>query len=165
MSVQYLLDGYNAIYQIPKLAAKKTLREAREALVRLLIAGNFTGSARNGLTVVFDGQPGVSYDRSLSSIKVIFACGQTADDLIRTMVDQAAAKKNIYAITDDKALAQSVRALGAKTISIRDFFATMLQGPKAPSKARGVCHMQEEKYISATAACKINDELKEVWLR
>lgn len=165
MSVHYLLDGYNAIYQIPRLASKKTLRDAREALVRILIAGNFTGSVRNQLTVVFDGKPDVWHETSSSQVKVIFATHQTADDLIKDIVDGAASKKSIYAVTDDKALAQSIRDRGSRTIGVKDFFATILQEARTSSRVRKNASVGEEKYISTTVACKINDELKEIWLK
>lgn len=153
------------IHQIPRLACKRTLRDAREALVRILVTGNFAGSVRNQLTVVFDGQPDVWHEASFSQVKVVFATHQTADDLMRVMVDRASLKKNIYVVTDDKALAQSVRDRGAKTIGVKDFFAAMLQEARTSSKAKKIPSAGEEKDISMTAACKINDELKKIWLK
>ncbi len=165
MSVQYFLDGYNVIHQIPALACKRSLREARESLIRLLVAGNFSGSVRNRLTIVFDGQPGVDHAGASSFIKVVFSSSQSADDLMRDMVEKSAAKKSIYAITDDKALAQSIRALGARTIRVKEFFASAMPSAKTSSRQQRSARSIEEKHISATEASQINDELAGIWLK
>lgn len=153
------------IHQIPALACKKSLREARESLIRLLVTGNFSGSVRNRLTVVFDGQPGVDHVGTSSFVKVVFSTSQSADDLMRDMIEKSASKKSIYAITDDKALAQSIRALGARTIRVKEFFASVMPNTKASSRQQRVARSTEEKYISATEASQINDELEGIWLK
>ena len=161
MSVQYLLDGYNAIHRIPQMAGWATIREARENLLRYLKEGDLCGSPKNQMTVVFDGQPGICYPQRASSIKIVFSSKETADDKIKSLVAQAKNKKSLYVITDDKALGQSVRGLGAKTISIKDFFGKMEPGAKASAVKRPE---SSEKYIPKVVEFKINDELKKIWI-
>ncbi len=161
MSVQYFLDGYNAVNQIPHLA-QKTIREAREGLVRLVETGGFSGSPRNEVTIVFDGQAGIVYFRKPSGTKVIFSAGETADDLIKRLVERSGNKKNVYVITDDKGLSQNVRDFGAKTVGVKEFFARPHEKRRAVLKAKKGL---EEKEISAVTEFTINDELKKVWLK
>ncbi len=138
-----------------------TIREARENLLRYLEEGGFRGSPKNQMIVVFDGQPGICYPQKASSIKVIFSSKETADDKIKSLVVQAKNKKSLYVITDDKALKQSVRDLGAKTVSVKDFF------DRTDKQARGSSIKNvssSEKHISKVIEFKINDELRKIWI-
>ena len=161
MSVQYFLDGYNASNQIPQLT-EKTIRGAREGLVRLVETGGFCGSPRNQVTVVFDGQAGIISPEKTSGVKVVFSSGETADDLIRRLVENAENKKSVFVVTDDKALGQSIKGLGAKVLSVKDFFG---KSQEKNSKALKAKKASEEKDLSTVAEFKINDELKKVWFR
>jgi predicted RNA-binding protein with PIN domain len=162
MSVQYLLDGYNAIHQSPQAARQPTIKEAREALVGYLERGHFCGSPKNQMTVVFDGQPGIYYPKKASAVRVVFSSEETADDLIKRIVEQEKNKKNLYVITDDRALQQSVRASGAKILRINDFFGRMSTAQNLSSAAKG---SGSEKNISKITEYKINDELKKIWMK
>jgi len=143
------------------MAGQSTIREARESLLRYLEDGNFCGSPKNQMTVVFDGQPGIWYPKKASAIKAVFSSKETADDLIKRMTEGAKNKKSLYVITDDKALGQSIRGLGAKTLSIKDFFGRMNQGPRVSPKGKVD---SGEKDISKVTEFKINDELKKIWI-
>ena len=113
------------------------------------------------MTVVFDGQPGIAYPKRASSVKVVFSTEETADDLIKRIVEEATNKKNIYVITDDKALGQSVRDFGAKTLSVKNFFGKTEEKKKQLLKAKD---FPEGKNVSTVMEFKINDELKKIWL-
>jgi len=144
------------------MAEQKTIRAARENLLQYLEEENFCGSPNNQLTVVFDGQPGIWYPKKASAIKVVFSSAETADELIKRMVAEANNKKSLYVITDDKALGQGVRGLGAKTLRIKDFFGRInsKQSSRQAAKASG-----QEKDISKVNEFKINDELKKIWMK
>jgi predicted RNA-binding protein with PIN domain len=118
------------------------------------------GSPRNEMTVVFDGQSGIAYPKKPSAIKVLFSSDETADDLIKRIVERVENKKNIYVITDDKALGHSVRDFGAKTLSVKDFFGKKQKSNSIP----GTKSLAEPKDISTAVEFKINDELKKIWL-
>ena len=130
--------------------------------MRLVETGGFCGSSRNQVTIVFDGQAGVISPEKTLGVKVVFSSGETADDLIRRLVENAENKKSVYVVTDDKALGQSVRGLGAKVLSVKDFFG---KSKERNSKALKAKRVSEEKDISTVAEFKINDELKKVWLK
>ena len=142
------------------MARQRTIRESRESLLRYLEEGNFCGSPKNQITIVFDGKPGIWYPKKVSVIKIAFSSKETADDLIRRLVEQAKNKKSLYVITNDKPLGQSVRGLGAKTLSIEDFFGKINHGSSALPKEKA---FNGEKDISKVDEFKINDELKKIW--
>lgn len=143
------------------MARQATIRGARESLLRYLKEGNFCGSPKNQITVVFDGKPGIWYPKKASTIRVVFSSQEIADDLIRRMVEQAKNKKSLYVVTNDKPLGQSVRGLGAKTLSIEDFFGKISHGSSVLPKEKT---FNGEKDISKVDEFKINDELKKIWM-
>lgn len=123
--------------------------------MRFVETGGFGGSLRNQITIVFDGQIGISFPKKTLGVKVIFSSGETADDLIKRLVEKEVNKKSVYVVTDDRALGQSVKDFGAKVLSVKEFFG------KTKEKNKKVL---EEKNISSAVEFKINDELKKVWL-
>ena len=77
----YLIDGYNVIRQMSFLSGK-TLRGEREGLIRFIEQKKPQG--KNEITIVFDGQKGVSSPpQQNSEIKVIFTKNISADEKIK----------------------------------------------------------------------------------
>lgn len=129
--------------------------------MRLIETGGFSGSVRNRVVIVFDGQEGIAWPAKTSSVKVVFSTNETADDLIRRLVGKEGNKKNVYAVTDDNALRQSVKDLGAKVLGVKEFLGSTSVKTGAGAKVkRGT----EEKNISSVTEFKINDELRKIWL-
>ncbi len=144
------------------MVGQKTIKEARESLLRFLAKENLCGSPSNKMTVVFDGQPGICYPHKTFAIRVIFSSHGTADDLIKKMVEEAKNKKSLYVITDDKSLQQGVRGLGAKVLSIKSFFGRMDQSRQRLTRVK---MLSQERTISKIEECKINDELEKIWVK
>ena len=120
MSVHYVLDGYNIIQQTPSLAVE-SLRTGRESLIQFIEIHKPQGSLKNPVTIVFDGQAGIGTPREVSAVKVVFACGESADEKIKRMVGMAGNKKNMVVVTDDREIRYHVRALGAKVLWVGEF--------------------------------------------
>lgn len=161
--VHYILDGYNIINRLPGLS-QGTLEERRNALIQILHSKQ--GSARNSVTVVFDGQSEIGgwgpSQQSLGGFKVIFTSNETADDRIKLLVEEQTNRKNVVVISDDRDIQYYVRALGAQVQGVTQFFAAAVSsgrrvsgGGKAP---------KEQKNISLTLEHKINAELSDLWL-
>ncbi len=91
-----------------------------------------------------------------SSIRVVFSQGETADEKIIRMVEEAAHKKNIVVVTDDRSLQYSVRALGAKVSGVQIF---LEQGASAP-----VRRIESGKNISKILERKITSEFTQIWI-
>ena len=157
MSLHYLLDGYNIIHQMP-LSARKKLEDHRQHLIQWIESCRPQGSLRNAVTIVFDGKTDVwgGMGSGSASVRVFFAHGQSADEKIIRMVEEAAHKKNVVVVTDDRSLKYAVRALGAKVSGVQTFLG---QGSSAPAG-----RVESGKNISKISEHKITSELTEIWL-
>ena len=159
MSLHYLLDGYNIIKQSPRLGPQK-LEDGRAGLIAFIENRQPQGSRNNPVTVVFDGQPGVISERKFCEVNVIFSVAGSADDKIKDLVAASAHKKNMVVVTDDRPLKGYVRALGAQSISVKEFL----------SQAKAIYPLGKEtkyaqKNISYSVAEKITTEFEEIWLK
>ena len=165
MSLHYLLDGYNIIHQMP-LSVEKKLEDQRRQLVQWIESRVPQGSLRNTVTIVFDGRLDVwaafgeprqgRGSSAASSIRVVFSRGETADEKIIRMVEEAAHKKSVVVVTDDRSLQYSVRALGAKVSGVQTF---LEQGASARTD-----RPESGKNISKTLEHKITSEFAQIWV-
>ena len=121
------------------------------------------GSSQNSLTVVFDGKEEFFGSQAQGSVKVIFSQGQSADDLIKKIVEQSAIKKTWVIVSDDKEIRFYVRALGANVLTVREFTRT-LSGKSKQSRQRP-SQGEPGKYISLTQEARINQELERLWIK
>ena len=96
--------------------ASKSLEEGRQGLISFIERQRPQGSARNQVTVVFDGKPGMYGFPVVGEVSVVFTEYETADDLIKYKVEEARNKKEIVVVTDDKQLLLYVRAVSFKFI-------------------------------------------------
>ncbi len=155
MSLHYLLDGYNIIHQMP-LSVEKKLEDQRRHLVQWIGSRVPQGSLRNTVTIVFDGRLDVWGPGAASSIRVVFSRGETADEKIIRMVEEAAHKKSVVVVTDDRSLQYSVRALGAKVSGVQTFLG---QGASARTD-----RPEPGKNISKTMEHEITSEFARIWI-
>ncbi len=136
--------------------ALNKLEDQRQQLIQWIESRAPQGSARNAVTVVFDGRTDVWSPSASSTVRVIFAQGQSADEKLIQMVEEAAHRKNIVVVTDDRSLQRSVRTLGAKVSGVQAF---LEQG----SPAR-VTRPESGKNISKTLEHKITSEFTQIWV-
>ena len=159
MSLNYLLDGYNIIKHIPRLAQKR-LEDSRESLIRLIETYRPQGSPQNSVTIVFDGQEGLIGGETQSGcVKTIFSSGESADDRIKKIVSRAEHKKRIVVVTNDKDIKFSVRAQGAAVLTVDEFMERMHPPKKRASSST------ETKNISQTLEYQITQEMEQIWLK
>ncbi|MEW5758433.1 MAG: NYN domain-containing protein [Candidatus Omnitrophota bacterium] len=157
MSLHFILDGYNIIRRIPKLDSDN-LRQSRKNLVDFIIKYQPQGSSRNGLTIVFDGKADILYHKDVSNIRIIFSEGESADDLIVSIILKSVNKKNICLVSDDRGLISRIDGLGVKVYSVSDFVSRT--GVFKKNKLA-----QDNKSILGYSQIeKINRELKGIWL-
>jgi len=154
-----LIDGYNLIKRSSTLAQKK-LEDGRQSLISFIERRHPQGSERNQVTVVFDGKPGMCGRPVATQTSIIFTEYESADDKIKAIVEDAANKKEIVVVTDDRGLLLYVRKLGAKVMSNAEFIAKGDDAPrKNPAKAS-----EKGKVISATFEHQINQEFQKIWV-
>ncbi|MFA5260113.1 MAG: NYN domain-containing protein [Candidatus Omnitrophota bacterium] len=154
------MDGYNIIKNSDALA-ELPLEGGRRKLITILETRRPQGSVHNTVTVVFDGQAGVGPFPNPGPVKVVFSCGQSADEKIKQMVGHAGAKKATVVVTDDRAIQYYVRSLGAEVLSVRDFWHARV----SPEEQSRPTPRNPEKRISRVQEMRITDELSRLWLK
>lgn len=138
------------------LSVDKKLEDQRQQLIQWIESHTPQGSLRNTVTIVFDGRSDVWGSSVASSIRVVFSQGETADENIIRMVEEAAHKKSVVVVTDDRSLQYSVRALGAKVSGVQTFL-----GQGAPVPLR---RPESGKDISKILEHKITSEFTQIWV-
>lgn len=112
--------------------------------------------------MVFDGKQEFFGSQSVSGVKVIFTHGQSADDLIKRIVEDSSCKKSWVVVSNDKDIKLYVRALGAKVLTVKEFTMGSLQKFKKLTKEGA---QESVKHISLTQQAKITQELEHLWLK
>lgn len=152
----YILDGYNIIKRIPQLELN-SLKDGRSCLIRYIETKHPQGSSKNKVIFVFDGKEDVFGYKLTTPYEVIFTKNETADDWIKRKIEVSKRPNDFILVSDDKLLCLYVRSLGAKVISVADFFA------KAEKKKK--CNIVEHKpELDIASACAITEELRKIWL-
>lgn len=159
MSLHYVIDGYNVIKQVTFLTGKK-LRTGRESLIRFIERYRPHGKGENEVTVVFDGKAEVTSPQMKTQFRIVFSKNESADDVIKRMVERASNPKEFIIVSDDKAVALYCRSIGAKWMPVKEFIANtkIKKSQKKKSKT------YETKDIPEEIADKITDDLKKLWL-
>ena len=157
MSVHYIIDGYNVVKQIPHLTLKK-LRSAREGLIGLIRKYKLTGSSKNEVTIVFDGQKDIVVPRTKIEFDVYFTNGESADDRIKKIIKTSSNPSRLIVVTDDKEIIFFARNHRAVTSSVSEFLSKIL-------KTKNIEGDVEKKLeLSSNIAREITEELKKIWL-
>jgi predicted RNA-binding protein with PIN domain len=157
MSLHYIIDGYNLIKH-RSFNPPAGIHDSRFALIQFLRINKPCGSPKHKVTVVFDGY---SNDLSLSGLEfeVIFSCEDSADERIKKIVEKERLPKSLIVVSDDRQIRDFARLCGVISLGIEDF----LNPPSKKSASRKID--QEKTQLSYSAAHKINEELKRLWLK
>ena len=137
----YLVDGNNVMAQ--RVGWHRDKRRAR-----LLLLDELASFAeRKGATVaaVFDGAPDdfVGDNSLYRGVRVHYAArGSDADARIRSLVEAARERRTLIVVTSDRALADSVRSLGARVLRSGEF-RRMLEGQATGEGANADAHKKE----------------------
>jgi len=155
--MRYLIDGYN-ITMADDATRRLPRGEQRLALVRRLAArrSELLGSGR--ATVVFDGAEDGSGAERVADIEVVFARGESADDVIVRLARSAA--ETVTLVTSDRELQARVRAAAARDVVVLTASSLFDEHTGRRPKRRGG---------GSTAglpkgANRITEELKKLWL-
>jgi hypothetical protein len=157
MSLHFIIDGYNLVKH-RCFISPPGIHDRRFALIQFLRINKPCGSQKNKVTVIFDGY---SNDSSLSGLEfeVIFSCEDSADERIKKMIEIDPLPKSLVVISDDRQIRDFSRLCGVASLGIEEFL-------NPPSKKSGSRKADQEKTpLSYSAAHKINEELKRLWLK
>ncbi len=124
-----IIDGYNVIrssgfaddYNFNKL------ENQRNTFISLL--SDYAASSSNRVSVVFDAAntDTLHYSRGLvDGVDVYYSSGgQTADDLIKDLVEGAQNPRDCMVVTSDKEIQRFAKSLGASIVTARDLYARL----------------------------------------
>lgn len=162
MSLLFIIDGYNIIRH-PLFEKKENKKEDRSwrVLFDFVKIKKPQGSLNNKVILVFDGfmpaeDRGFSFD---GLIQVLFSRQSSADNKIKMLVEESARRGNIVVVSDDKEVKFMVRSLGARHMSVQDFIEVKsLTRPQRPGD-------EPKIRLSYAQECRINQELKRLWLK
>lgn len=136
MSREFLIDGYNLLMQWSgaRLAAGPgNLERARTALIRAIGA-----SAGEAVTIVFDAhRPSkTGVERWHGNVRILFSAGYPdADTLIAELIRAHSHPKDLWVVSDDRAVQRQARRRRARVVPCADF-ESLLERP--PVEATGV---------------------------
>jgi hypothetical protein len=110
-----VVDGNNLLHRLPRAD------RSRDAVRREVL--DATRHETMSVTVVFDGPPpaGAPERESLGRVTVVYSGSRSADDVIVGILPPGGAAKQWAVITDDRGLADRVRAAGAGSRSLADW--------------------------------------------
>lgn len=120
----YLVDGNNVMAQTVGWHSDKA--GARRRLIHDL--ARFVALQKVKLTVVFDGAPDSDFPegRKYKGVHILYArAGSDADSRIMELVGKASYKRDLVAVSSDRALASFIRHQGARVISSGKFRALL----------------------------------------
>ncbi len=156
--MRYLIDGYNLLHALGRLTAragKHALDSARKGLLIQLVTWH--GPASADVTVVFDaasqpaGPPGESEH---GGVRVLFSCGQTADDLIEELLRHQGDPKHLSVVSDDHRIQHAARRRGCPVLGCLDYCERMQERPaaapappEATGKPEGVAPDEVERWL------------------
>ena len=158
MSLHFILDGYNIIKRSDFLSAK-VLKDARRDLVRFIGEKKPCGSSNNKVTVVFDGNNDFNppcLDNKIT--EVIFTSDTNADERIKKIVKESRNPRRIVVVSDDKEIQFAIRSYGAHVTSVSEFIQKGNPSVKIPQNPPKI-------ELSYQQIAKINQELKQIWLK
>jgi len=156
MNPNYIIDGYNLIYSIPRFrnSLDSGLEHARNVLISFARA--YLSSHKVKITIVFDGdEVGVIENPipSTQQLKVIYSKPpEKADPLIKKLIIKASNKKSLFVVSADNDLIQFSRKHGAQSLSPEEFYHL---ASKHPSH-----HQMDQKYNSSVSKDEVDDWLK-----
>jgi len=121
--VWLIVDGYNVLKSNSRTAPLRgdNLRAERERFIKSL--HRYHGQREDKVTVVFDGYRGNNDfpDRSrVGDVEVIYSHrGQTADEVIKQMVEESLHPSEIMVVSSDREISTFVKSLGATVTGAR----------------------------------------------
>ncbi|UCG53104.1 MAG: NYN domain-containing protein [Candidatus Latescibacterota bacterium] len=139
-SQKIIIDGYNVIYTDDRLRriACRDMERAREEFLRVL--EDYIKAKDIQVTVVFDGKGGMVEAEAVvpGKLQVVYsATGQSADDLILSVVEESGKARSYMVVTSDRAhIGGMAKRLGCEVLGSKRFLERLLKRTPESSKHR-----------------------------
>jgi predicted RNA-binding protein with PIN domain len=164
MSLHYIIDAYNVINHPTFSRSHKKIKDCRRALLDFIMINRLCGSSKNSLTVVFDGFP-PPLESSIKSknTSLIFSQEDSADNVIKRLVEESREPRNIRVVSDDKEIRLFIKFFRASSLSVEEF---INRPQKAGDSRKTYMSLSELKpELNQAQILKINQELERRWLK
>jgi hypothetical protein len=151
----YLIDGNNLMHALAD-AGPQVGREALCKLLRPLLARGETAH------VVFDGAappPGVAAQIEQTGVRVTYAAGHTADEVILKWIAQDTAPKLLTVVSSDKEIRRGAERRRCKAVTSQEFAQKLLhidtarrkpkpaKSPELRAKQRGLSEQETRRWL------------------
>lgn len=141
----------------------RRLKGSPLALIGLIKSKCLCGSLKNSVTLVFDGYSS-NFESSQrdSRCGVIFSGDESADEIIKRIIEQTKNKKVVVIVTDDKEIVCFAKYSGCFHIGVEEFLSRAF--------SKGVEDNPKDKNpskdeLNYSQISRINEELKKRWLK
>jgi len=92
---------------------------------------------------------------------VVFSGDSSADEKIKSMLENLQDRKNTVVVSDDREIASFARHCGAKAMSVEEFIGL----PRRSAAQRQARENDTKPVLNYSQTAKINEELKKLWLK
>jgi predicted RNA-binding protein with PIN domain len=155
----FLIDGYNVLHR--EVVAVVDIETARERLtnrIRLFSASH----VRDRFTLVFDGSPRFLHPvpAAKGNLRVVFSIDESADNLIKRMLDDERLSAGAVVVTDDREIRAYARAHKACVLDSSEFLARIAIGTKSAAFSKSPDSVMRPQDIR-----RINEEILQEWYR
>ena len=158
MSVHFIVDAYNVIRH-ESYRPRTRSNDPKRTFLAHIREGRLCGSAKNRITVVFDGySDGFTYDDT--SFTVLFSGEQKADERIKRIIAAETNPRVLAVISDDREIKDYAKIHGAGFISVDDFLGKDVRRVRAAKEDDS-----NKPEISCENMNRINKELRSKWLK
>jgi predicted RNA-binding protein with PIN domain len=159
MSVHFTVDAYNVIRH-KSYRPKVRTNDPRRTLLAHIREERLCGSAKNRITVVFDGfSDGFTYDDT--SFTVLFSGEGTADERIKRIIAAEANPRALVIVSDDREIRDYAKIHGVGSVSVDNFLLKDIRRRVRAAKDDD----SAKPGISSVNIDRINRELRSRWLK
>ncbi|MFA5357268.1 MAG: NYN domain-containing protein [Candidatus Omnitrophota bacterium] len=159
MPLQCIIDGYNITNHAAFAPIRNRTKYPQRALFEFIKKRLKGKSPVNRTVIVFDGYPSQPRDVSEDPvIDILFSGEESADTMIKRMVEKSKSAANITVVSDDREIRFFIKSCGARPVSVDEF----INPGGSPRKKREEMAKAELNYSQAG---RINQELKKLWLK
>jgi predicted RNA-binding protein with PIN domain len=150
----YIIDGWNVVHKVSKL---KNSAQPRKDLVLFIKKHQLCGSHNNKVTVVFDGHFDSTEHGSDAVVKVLYSMDETADEVIKRLIDRHQNKKQIVVVSNDREIITYSKDKNAQTLKVDEFTKKSLVKKIDTDES-------DQRDLPYSVEKEINQELKKIWL-
>ena len=160
MSLHYVIDGYTVVRHASFVPRGHAASPAA-SLINHIRNNRLCGSAKNKVTIVFDGYPtmGNPFQHD-ADFELLFSQDQSADDRIRYLVEHIENPRIVIVVTDDRSVQFHAKAARASVMGVDEFLTA-----KAASAAARKEKADNKIELTSVDADKINKEFRKLWLK